>query len=290
MTLEDLFTLKGRVALVTGGSRGIGRAIAAGFIAAGAKVYINGRRAADCEATAAELGPNCFALPGDVSTVAGITAVAESFRALESKLDILVNNAATAWAAKFTDFPESGWDRTVDLCMKSPFFMTQALHPSLKAAASAAKPAKVINITSTDATALDYLEVYAYHAAKAGLAHLTRRMAAELAKDHIVVTALSPGHFPSGMNRTATRHEDLVSGIIPAGRVGTPEDAAGGAIFLASRAGDYVLGSTLVVDGGFAWARLPTSHLDRIERIDPEAPRDIARTPQTADRDVPDEG
>jgi NAD(P)-dependent dehydrogenase (short-subunit alcohol dehydrogenase family) len=279
MTLEDLFTLKERVALVTGGSRGVGRAIATGFIAAGAKVYVTGRKAVDCETTAAELGPNCVALPGDVSTVAGIAALAESFRALESKLDILVNNAATAWAAKFTEFPEKGWDNTVDLCMKAPFFMTQAMHPSLKAAASAARPAKVINITSTDATALDYLEVYSYHAAKAGLAHLTRRMAAELAKDNIVVTALSPGHFPSGMNRTATRHEDLVAGIIPAGRVGMPEDAAGGAIFLASRAGDYVLGSTLAVDGGFAWARLPPSHLDRIERIDPEAPRNISPAP-----------
>jgi 2-deoxy-D-gluconate 3-dehydrogenase len=279
MTLEELFTLKGRIALVTGGSRGVGRAIATGFIAAGAKVYVTGRKAVDCETTAAELGPNCFPLPGDVSTVAGIAALAESFRALESKLDILVNNAATAWAAKFTEFPESGWDRTVDLCMKSPFFMTQAMHPSLKAAASGARPAKVINITSTDATALDYLEVYSYHAAKAGLAHLTRRMAAELAKDNIVVTALSPGHFPSGMNRSATKHEDLVASIIPAGRVGMPDDAAGGAIFLASRAGDYVLGSTLAVDGGFAWARLPPSHLDRIERIDPQAPRDTSRTP-----------
>jgi len=271
MTLEDLFTLKGRVALVTGGSRGIGRGIATGFIAAGAKVYVTGRKAEDCEATAAELGPNCFALPGDVSTVETISALADRFRELEPKLDILVNNAATAWAAKFAEFPESGWDRTVDLCMKSPFFLTQALYPNLKAAASPTQPAKVINITSTDATALDYLEVYAYHAAKAGLAHLTRRMAAELAKDNIVVTNLSPGHFPSGMNRTATRHESVVSRIIPAGRVGTAEDAAGGAVFLASRAGDYVLGSTLSVDGGFGWARLPISHLDRVERIDPAA-------------------
>jgi len=271
MNLEDLFTLKGRVALVTGGSRGIGRSIAQGFIAAGAKVYVTGRKVADCEATAEELGPDCIALPGDVSDMESIADLARRFSEHEQKLDILVNNAATAWAAKFSEFPEAGWDRTVDLCMKSPFFLTQALYPNLKAAASAERPAKVINITSTDATQLDYLEVYSYHAAKAGLAHLTRRMAAQLAKENIVVTALSPGHFPSGMNRVANRFEEQVSNIIPAGRVGTPEDCAGSAVFLASRAGDYVLGSTLFVDGGFASARLPVSHLDRVERMDPEA-------------------
>lgn len=270
MNLEDLFTLKGRVALVTGGSRGIGRGIAEGFIAAGAKVYVVGRKPEDCEQTAAELGPNCFALPGDVATMDGIRAIAADFRAVEPRLDILVNNAGRGWAAKFTEFPESGWDDIVDLCMKAPFFLTQALHPSLAAAASAAQPAKVINVTSTDATALDYLEVYSYHAAKAGLAHLTRRMAAQLAKENILVTSLSPGHFPSAMNRAATRFEDLVENIIPSGRVGTPEDAAGAAIFLASRAGDYVVGSNVAVDGGFAWARLPVSHFDRVERMDPQ--------------------
>jgi len=260
MTLDDLFSLRGRVALITGGSRGIGRMIAQGYLMAGAKVYITGRNVADCERTASELGPGCHAMPQDVSSMAGVDALAEKFMAREPQLDILVNNAATAWAASLDEFPEHGWDRVMDLCLKTPFFLTKALRGSLKAAASPEKPAKVINITSTDAMVLNYLEVYSYQAAKSALGHLTRRMAAELIKDNIIVTALAPGHFPSGMNRAATQREADVAKVIPAGRVGQAEDAAGAAIFLASRAGDYVVGSTLPVEGGFASARLPVSH------------------------------
>jgi len=260
VTLQELFSLEGRVALVTGGSRGIGKMIAEGFIAAGARVYITARKAAECEAAAQALGADCHALPSDISTMAGIKALQCAFSDRESKLDILVNNAATAWAAPFLEFSESGWDRVMDLCLKTPFFLTQALHGELKAAASPTRPAKVINVTSTDAMVLNYHELYPYQAAKSGLGHLTRRMAAELAKDNIIVSALAPGHFPSGMNRAATQHEADVATVIPAGRVGQPADAAGAAIFLASRAGDYVVGSTLPVEGGFASARLPASH------------------------------
>ncbi len=260
MTLDDLFSLKERVALITGGSRGIGKHIARGYVAAGARVYITGRKAEDCFATAEELGPNCQALPQDVSSMAGVQTLAAMYMEREAKLDILVNNAGTGWAAKFDEFPESGWDRVMDLCLKAPFFLTQALHAALKAAASPERPAKVINVTSTDALVLNYLEVYSYQAAKAGLGHLTRRMAAELAKENIIVTAIAPGHFPSGMNRAATRREADVSKIVPIGRVGQFEDIAGAAIFLASRAGDYVVGSTLPVEGGLASARLPISH------------------------------
>jgi 2-deoxy-D-gluconate 3-dehydrogenase len=149
MSLE-LFSLKGRTALVTGGSRGIGKMIARGFLEAGAeKVYISSRKAADCDATAAELGERCISLPQDVSTVEGCRQLAERFGKLETKLDILVNNAGAAWGAPFDEFPESGWDKVMDLNVKSPFFLTQALHGALKAAASADKPAKVINVAST---------------------------------------------------------------------------------------------------------------------------------------------
>ena len=150
MDTTNLFRLDGRVALITGGSRGIGKMIAAGFIAQGAKVYISSRKADVCEAAAAELGPNCIALPQDVSTVAGCKALAAQFAEHESKLDILVNNAGAAWGVPFEEFSEVGWDKVMDLNVKSPFFLTQALHGALKASGSREKPAKVINITSID--------------------------------------------------------------------------------------------------------------------------------------------
>jgi NAD(P)-dependent dehydrogenase (short-subunit alcohol dehydrogenase family) len=257
MTSADLFSLKGRVALVTGGSRGIGRMIAAGFLAQGARVYISSRKAEACEKTAAELSKDgsCTALPADVSTVAGAQALAKNFLALESKLDILVNNAGAAWLEKFDKFPEKGWDKVVDLNLKAPFFLTQALHGALKAAATKAKPAKVINIASIDGWSVNPQETYSYAASKAGLIHLTRRMALRLVEDQIVVSAIAPGAFSSDMNVLARDHADEVAKRIPARRIGTDEDMAGAAIYLASRAGDYVVGATLVVDGGVSDAR-----------------------------------
>jgi len=257
MNSMDLFSLKGRVALVTGGSRGIGRMIAAGFLAQGAKVYISSRKAEACEKTAAELSGDgsCTALPADVSTVAGAHALARNFLALESKLDILVNNAGAAWLEKFDKFPEKGWDKVVDLNLKAPFFLTQALHGALKAAATKAKPAKVINIASIDGWSVNPQETYSYAASKAGLIHLTRRMALRLVEDQIVVSAIAPGAFSSDMNVLARDHAEEVAKRIPARRIGTDEDMAGAAIYLASRAGDYVVGATLVVDGGVSDAR-----------------------------------
>lgn len=250
--MDKLFSLEGRVALVTGGSRGIGRMIAEGFLRHGAKVYISARKAEACDSAAAELstiGP-CLSLPADVSSVAGAQALAAQVGAHEPRLDILVNNAGTAWGAAFDDFPEHGWDKVVDLNLKSPFFLTQALHGALKAAGSAAQPAKVLNIASIDGIAVNPLETYSYAASKAGLIHLTRRMSLRLIQDHIVVSAIAPGAFASDMNRAARDHGDDVAKRIPAQRIGTAEDMAGAAIFLASRAGDYVVGATLVVDGG----------------------------------------
>ena len=254
--MTDLFTLKGRIALVTGGSRGIGRMIAAGFLAQGAKVYISSRKAADCDATAKELsahGP-CISLPADVSTAEGIAALVAAFAARESALDILVNNAGAAWGETFDTFPEKGWDKVVDLNLKAPFFLTQALIAPLRAAAKT-RPAKVINIASIDGISVNPQETYSYAASKAGLIQLTRRMALRLAQDNIVVSAIAPGAFASEMNRVARDHAEETAKHIPAGRIGRDEDMAGAAIYLASRAGDYVMGSTLVVDGGVTHAR-----------------------------------
>ncbi|WP_136163376.1 SDR family oxidoreductase [Sphingomonas flavalba] len=258
MDIAGLFSLEGRVALVTGGSRNIGRWIAEGFIAQGAKVYISSRKADACAATAAELGPNCIALPQDVSTVEGCKALAARLAEHEPRLDILVNNAGAAWGEPFEAFPEAGWDKVMDLNLKSPFFLTQALYPQLKAAAAGGRPAKVINISSIDGQRLNGWETYSYQASKAGLIHLTRRMAARLIADGIVVTSLAPGAFGSDMNKAARDHGDAVAKVIPAGRIGRPEDLAAAAVYLASRAGDYVVGDTVTVDGGLVNARIET--------------------------------
>ena len=254
--MNDLFSLTGRTALITGGSRGIGRMIAQGFLAHGARVYISARKADACDQTAAELcalGP-CVSLPADVSSIEGCRALAAVFAAREEKLDILVNNAGAAWGAPFGEFPEAGWDKVVDLNMKAPFFLTQALNASLRNAA-ATRPAKVINIASIDGLSVNPWETFSYAASKAGLIHLTKRMALHLAKENIVVSAIAPGAFASEMNREARDHGEATARRIPAGRIGQTEDMAGAAVFLASRAGDYVVGATLVVDGGASFAR-----------------------------------
>ncbi|MGK6305593.1 SDR family oxidoreductase [Variovorax sp. DT-64] len=256
MDTTRLFSLAGRTALVTGGSRGIGRMIAEGFLAQGARVYISARKAEACDRTAQELsafGP-CISLPADVSTVEGAHALVQAYARHESTLDILVNNAGAAWGAPYEEFPESGWDKVVDLNLKTPFFLTQALTPMLRKAATD-HLAKVINIASIDGISVNPQETYSYAASKAGLIQLTRRMALRLAQERIVVSAIAPGAFASDMNKVARDHGDEIKGRIPAGRIGEPEDMAGAAIYLASRAGDYVMGSTLVVDGGVTHAR-----------------------------------
>jgi len=256
MDTTQLFSLKGRTALITGGSRGIGRMIAEGFLAQGARVYISARKAAACNETAKELSAfgHCVSLPADVSTLEGAQALVDAYSKHEGSLDILVNNAGAAWGAPYEEFPESGWDKVVDLNLKTPFFLTKALTPMLKKAATD-HLAKVINIASIDGISVNPQETYSYAASKAGLIQLTRRMALRLAQDRIVVSAIAPGAFASDMNKLARDHGDEVKERIPAGRIGVPEDMAGAAIYLASRAGDYVMGSTLVVDGGVTHAR-----------------------------------
>jgi NAD(P)-dependent dehydrogenase (short-subunit alcohol dehydrogenase family) len=232
--------------------------IAEGFLRNGVKVYISARKAAQLEETAKELSAfgACIALPLNAAGAEGAKEMASAYLARENKIDILVNNAGAAWGADFVEFPESGWDKVMDLNLKTPFFLTQALHHALKSAATPERPAKVINIASIDGIAVNPQETYSYHASKAGLIHLTRRMALRLIQDNIVVSAIAPGAFASDMNRDARDHGDAVSKRIPSRRIGTPEDMAGAAIFLASRAGDYVVGSTLVVDGGVSHGRM----------------------------------
>jgi NAD(P)-dependent dehydrogenase (short-subunit alcohol dehydrogenase family) len=255
MDLQKLFSLEGRVALVTGGSKNIGKWIAEGFIAAGCeRVYITSRKAAACEATAAELGPKCVPLPMDVASVENCKALAAAIAEREPKLDILVNNAGAAWGAPFEEFPEAGWDKVMDLNVKAPFFLTQALYPQLKAAASSERPAKVINIGSIDGMRLNFWDTFSYHASKSAILYLTKRMAARLVEDQIYVTAIAPGAFPSDMNRAARDHGDEVAKRIPNKRVGVPEDMAAAAIYLASNAGNYVIGETVTVDGGVVHA------------------------------------
>ncbi len=256
--MKDLFSLKGRTAVVTGGSRGIGKMIAQGFVEQGAKVYITARKAPACDQTAEELSKlgECVSLPHDLSTVDGCRAFAADYAQHENSLDILVNNAGAAWGAAFEEFPESGWDKTMDLNVKSLFFLTQALFGSLKKAASAERPGKVINIASIDGIKINPWETYPYQASKAAVIHLTRRLAARLIQDNICVSGIAPGAFPSEMNRAAKDQGDAVAKMVPAGRIGADTDMAGAAVFLASKAGDYVVGDTLAVDGGVAYSSL----------------------------------
>ena len=257
LDVASLFSLEGRTALVTGGSRGIGRMMAEGFLAQGAKVYISSRKAEQCIAAAEEMGPGCHALPADISTVEGARALAAAFAEREGSLDILLNNAGAAWGAAFDEFPESGWDKVLDINLKAPFFLTQALHPALKKAARPDLPAKVLFIGSVDGPRASPWESFSYQASKAAILHLMRRLASRLISDNIVASAIAPGAFPSEMNRAARDKAEEYVSAIPAGRVGRPEDIAAAAVYLASRAGDYVVGEVLAVDGGAVYACPP---------------------------------
>ncbi len=255
--MSALFDLKGRVALVTGGSRGIGRMIAEAYVRAGVRTYITARKAAALEAAAAEMCEfgECIAMNSDLSDLDGIKTLTDTLAARESQLDILVNNAGAAWGAPYDEFPEEGWDKVMDLNVKSLFFLTQQLTPLLRSSASAEQPAKVINIASIDGIYVTENETYSYVASKAAVIHLTRRLAMRLTPEHIHVNAIAPGAFQSDMNIWARDNPEKVAKMVPAGRIGNPEDMGGTAIYMASRAGDYLVGVTLTVDGGVAYAR-----------------------------------
>lgn len=261
-SFDGLFSIRGKVALVTGGSRGIGEMIAAGFLAHGAKVYISSRKADVCQATAARLsatyGGECIALPADLSRMEGVVSLGAELARREAQLDILVNNAGASWGAPVDSFPEAGWDKVMDTNVKAVFFLTQQLLPLLRAAAKE-NPSRVINIGSVDGIRNSRFDAWSYGASKAAVHHLTRFMAAKLTEERVLCNAIAPGPYPTWMLSTGVgfggKTEDVdwagIGQRNPSKRVGSPQDIAGLAIFLCSRAGEYVVGQVIASDGGF---------------------------------------
>jgi NAD(P)-dependent dehydrogenase (short-subunit alcohol dehydrogenase family) len=259
---SNLFSNQGKTALVTGGSRGIGEMIAAGFLSQGVKVYISSRKAEVCDATAQRLteqyGGECVSLPADLSGLPGVEALAAQLQEREAQLDILVNNAGVSWGAPLDDFPEAGWDKVMDTNVKGVFFLTQKLLPLLRASGNAEDPARVINIGSVDGLKSSSFDAFSYGASKAALHHLNRFLASHLTKEHINFNTIAPGPFPTWMLSTGVGFGgatddvdwDAVGKSNPRGRVGTPQDIVGLSTFLCSRAGAYVVGETICCDGG----------------------------------------
>ncbi len=252
--MTDLFSIAGKTALVTGGSRGIGRMIATGYVEAGAKVYLSSRKAETCNELAAELSKSgeCIALPADLSTEPGCRALATALKEHETCLDILVNNAGNTWGAPFEEFDDAAWDRVLALNVKGVFHCTKFLTPLLRAASSPEDPARVINIGSIDGIHVPVLETYSYSSSKAAVHQLTRHLAKRLAPS-ITVNAIAPGPFESKMMAaTLEAFGEQIAAGAPLRRIGRPDDMAGTAIFLASRAGAYLTGAVIPVDGGIA--------------------------------------
>jgi NAD(P)-dependent dehydrogenase (short-subunit alcohol dehydrogenase family) len=253
--VSELFSIAGKTALVTGGSRGIGAMIARGYVEAGAKVYISSRKREVCDEVAAELSKigTCVSLPANLADEAACIGLADEVAARETELHVLVNNAGATWGAPLAEFPAEAWDKVLDLNVKAPFFLTRALLPLLEAAATADDPARVINIGSIDAIQVPMLETYSYSSSKAAVHQLTRHLARTLGRKHITVNAIAPGPFESKMMAETLRNfGDDIARSSPLNRIGRPDDMAGAAIFLASRAGSYVTGAVLPVDGGIA--------------------------------------
>lgn len=257
--MNDLFSIEGKVALVTGGGSGIGWMIAEAYARAGARVYIASRKQEELEARIAELGGggDCRAIVADLSSEAGCHGLGDEIERREGgRLDVLVNNAGANWGAPYEEFPESAWDRVLDINVKGVFQLTRRLTPLLAAAGTHENPARVINIGSIDGITVPALETYAYSASKAAVHHMTRVLAKKLAPKHITVNAVAPGPFQSRMMKsTLERLGDAVARIVPLGRIGSPEDMAGVAIYLASRAGAFVTASVIPVDGGISGTR-----------------------------------
>lgn len=254
--LERLFSMQGKICLVTGGSRGLGFSLAQGFLEAGAaRVYITARKPEPCEQAARELSRygECIALPGDMSDMSSIQALVDSVAEQCDQLDVLVNNAGAAWGAPFGQFPESGWDKVMDLNVRSPFFLTQALHALLKQGKSPENTASVVNIGSIAGIVGDPIGAYSYGPSKAAMHQMTRNLAHDLAEHHIRVNAIAPGRFFSKMTESVSQDQatyEAECAEIPLHRWGTADDIAGLGIMLCSRAGAYVTGQIFVVDGG----------------------------------------
>jgi 2-deoxy-D-gluconate 3-dehydrogenase len=262
MTVQNLFSVKGKVALVTGGSRGIGEMIAAGLLANGAKVYISSRKAQACDEAAQRLmsnnGGEFISLPSNVADIEGIDALVAQISSRESHLDIVINNAGVSWGAPIEEFPEVGWDKVMDTNVKGVFFLTQRLLPLLTARASNEDPSRVVNIGSIDGIGTPSFETYSYGPSKAAVHSLTKVLAVKLRSRNILVNAIAPGPFPTWMLSTGVGTGGDVDGtdwnavgsLNPSKRVGTPEDIAGLTIFLCSRAGAFTVGEVITCDGG----------------------------------------
>ena len=254
-THAQLFDLTGKYALVTGGTRGIGMMMARGLLQAGAKVVISSRKPDACDAAVARLAPfgDVSAIPADLSRHDECRRLADLVTADSDGLHILVNNAGATWGEPLETFPDSAWDKVIDLNLKSPFWLVQALLPALRAAGTADDPARVINVGSIDGIHVSKLPVYSYASSKAGLHQLTRMLARELGPQHVTVNAVAPGPFPSKMMAaTLDAFGDAIAASAPLRRIGRDDDMAGVAVFLASRAGAYLTGTVIPVDGGIA--------------------------------------
>jgi NAD(P)-dependent dehydrogenase (short-subunit alcohol dehydrogenase family) len=253
--MAGLFDVSGKTALITGGSRGIGLMIARGLVEAGARVIVSARKAEQLQRAAAELAAvgDCVAIPADVSSPEGARALAETVLSDHETLNILINNAGATWGAPLEEFPASGWDRVMHTNVEGSFHLTVGLLPGLRAAASAEDPARVVNIGSIDGLRVPVMENYSYSASKAAVHMLTRHLAKRLASEHITVNAIAPGPFESKMTAFMLDSADAreqVQRMVPLGRIGRPDDVAGLTMFLASRAGSYLTGTVIPLDGG----------------------------------------
>lgn len=257
MKITDLFDVSGKVAIVTGGSRGIGEMIATGLVANGVRTYITARKAEACDATAerlSELG-ECISLPADLSTEEGLNSLVSEFSQREERLDILVNNAGAAWGAPLGEFPAMGFDKVMNINVKAPFLLTQALLEKLKVGATAEDPARVIMTGSIDGIRVPFGDNFSYSASKAGVHMLARHLAHFVVKEHITVNSIAPGPFESQMMAymlDTQEKREMVQAMVPRGRIGSPEDAAGTVLFLSSRAGAFITGAVIPLDGGIS--------------------------------------
>ena len=257
MKISELFDVSGKTAIVTGGSRGIGYMIAEGLLRNGCSVYITSRKVEDCQQAAEELSAhgNCKAIPSDLSNDSDRVRFVEEFRESEGKLDLLVNNAGAAWGSPLGAFPYSGFDKVLNVNVKAPFMLTQDLLPELRNAATREDPARVIMIGSVDGIRVPFGDNYSYSASKAGIHMLTRHLAHHLVRDQVSVNCIAPGPFESKMMSYMLDDPDRRAGVVastPLGRIGSPEDIVGAIIFLASRAGAWLTGVTIPVDGGIS--------------------------------------
>lgn len=255
MTMTNLFDVSNKVAIITGGSSGIGAMMARGLLENGARVYITARKEERLRAMAEELSTvgECIAIPADLSTIEGIEAFYAAVHETENQIDVLINNAGANWAAPVDDFPEAGWDKVMNINIKSIFFTTQKFLPLLRASGTADDPARVINIASINGIRNSGMPTYAYTASKSGVIHLTTHLATDLAPSHINVNAIAPGFFPSAMTKEIVENKelsDMAISQIPRGRAGAPEDIAGTALYLCSQASSWLIGQTIALDGG----------------------------------------